>query len=118
MPIIGEHAGKIEAEILPAGGSAFTIYLPVASGQHPETLAAPSEAAVASSGAVRPAADVLRGRAILVLDDEESLRMLLQEGLSAQGLRVDCAATTQTPLPHLRPPSYSVFLCYLLPSSP
>src|SRR5258708_3773711 len=67
MSIIREHGGNIEAEILPAGGSAFTIYLPVASGQHPETLSAPSEAGVASSGAVRPAADVLRGRAGLAL---------------------------------------------------
>ena len=117
MSIIREHGGNIEAEILPAGGSAFTIYLPVASGQHPETLFAPSEAGVASSGAVRPAADVLRGRAVLVLDDEESLRMLLQEGLSAHGLRVDCAATTEEALAHLGRSAYDVFLCDLHLSS-
>src|SRR5467141_3304132 len=62
MSIIREHGGNIEAEVLPAGGSAFTIYLPVAVGQHPDTLSAPSEAGVASSGSVRPAADLLRGR--------------------------------------------------------
>jgi CheY-like chemotaxis protein len=117
MSIIREHGGNIEAEILPAGGSAFTIYLPVASGQHPETLSAPSEAGVASSAAVRPAADVLRGRAVLVLDDEESLRMLLQEGLSAHGLRVDCAATTEEALAHLGRSAYDVFLCDLHLSS-
>jgi len=117
MSIIREHGGNIEAEILPAGGSAFTIYLPVAADQHPDTLSAPSEAGVASSGAVRPAADVLRGRAVLVLDDEESLRMLLQEGLSAQGLRVDCAATTEEALAHLGRSTYDVFLCDLHLSS-
>src|SRR5207302_10848867 len=42
-----------------------------------------------------PSAGTLEGRSVLVLDDEESLRLLLQEGLFAQGLRVDCAATTE-----------------------
>lgn len=113
MSIIREHGGNIEAETLPAGGSAFTIYLPAAPEQHLETLPAPSEAGGASSEAVRPMADHLRGRTVLVLDDEESLRMLLQEGLSAQGLRVDCAATTEEALDHIQRSSYDVFLCDL-----
>jgi CheY-like chemotaxis protein len=45
-----------------------------------------------------PSVEVLKGRSILVLDDEESLRQLLHEGLSAQGLRVDCAATVKEAL--------------------
>ncbi len=117
MSIIREHGGNIEAEILPAGGSAFTIYLPAAPGQPPQTLSGPSEAGVTSSEAVRSTADLLRGRTVLVLDDEESLRMLLQEGLSAQGLRVDCAATTEEALAHLERSSYDVFLCDLNLSS-
>jgi len=43
--------------------------------------------------------------------------MLLQEGLSAQGLRVDCAATTEEALAHLERSSYDVFLCDLNLSS-
>ncbi len=117
MSIIREHGGNIEAEILPGGGSAFTIYLPAASGQHPEALPAPSEVGGTSSQEVRPVADLLRGRAVLVLDDEEGLRMLLQEGLSAQGLRVDCAATPEEALAHLGRSSYDVFLCDLNLSS-
>src|SRR5467141_81829 len=117
MSIIREHGGNIEAEVLPAGGSTFTVYLPAASGLQPETLPASSEAGVASSDAVRTGADFLRDRAVLVLDDEESLRMLLREGLSAQGLRVDCAATTEEALAHLRRSSYDLFLCDLHLSS-
>ncbi len=117
MSIIREHGGNIEAEMLPAGGSAFTIYLPAAPGQQPEAIPTPSETAVASSGALRTGAHLLRDRAVLVLDDEESLRMLLREGLSAQGLRVDCAATTEEALAHLRRSSYDVFLCDLHLSS-
>ncbi len=113
MSIIREHGGNIEAETLPAGGSAFTIYLPVASSEPPASTAPPSDTGIASSKAARETADLLRGRAVLVLDDEESLRMLLQEGLSAQGLRVDGAATTEEALAHLGRSSYDVFLCDL-----
>jgi PAS domain S-box-containing protein len=113
MSIIREHGGNIEAESLPAGGSAFTIYLPAASGREPEALPAPPKSVVDSSGSLPATADLLRGRAILVLDDEESLRMLLQEGLSAQGLRVDCAATAEEALALAARFSYDVFLCDL-----
>ena len=117
MSIIREHGGNIEAETLPAGGSAFTIYLPIAPVESPGTPSAPREPASAPSGEVRQAADLLTGRAVLVLDDEESLRMLLQEGLSAHGLRVGCAATTEEALALLERSSYDAFLCDLHLSS-
>jgi two-component system NtrC family sensor kinase len=118
MSIIREHGGNIEAETLPAGGSAFTVYLPAVSDQQSEALSAPSETAGVSPEALRPAAaDLFKGRAVLVLDDEESLRLLLQEGLAAQGLRVDCAATTEEALAHLGRSSYDVILCDLHLSS-
>ena len=117
MSIIREHGGNIEAETLPAGGSAFTIYLPAASGLVSEAVPVLPEPGVASLEAIRPAADFLRGRSVLVLDDEESLRMLLQEGLAAHGLRVDCAANTEEVLALLRRSSYDVLLCDLHLSS-
>ena len=117
MSIIREHGGNIEAETLPAGGSAFTIYLPIAPVESPGTPSAPRKPASAPSGEVRQAADLLTGRAVLVLDDEESLRMLLQEGLSAHGLRVGCAATTEEALALLERSSYDAFLCDLHLSS-
>jgi two-component system NtrC family sensor kinase len=116
MSIIREHGGNIEAEILPAGGSAFTIYLPAASGQ-PLESASLSDTTAVSPETVRATADLLKGRAVLVLDDEESLRTLLQDGLSAQGLHVDCAATTQEALAHLGRSRYDAFLCDLHLSS-
>ncbi|HVH71457.1 MAG TPA: ATP-binding protein, partial [Candidatus Dormibacteraeota bacterium] len=158
MSIIREHGGLIEAEALPAGGSAFTVSLPPApveksSAEKPDVHPAPSEsaapavspsngsaasanvapnfapnpapnsekiAASMTSRAVAPNAEILKGRSVLVLDDEESLRQLLQEGLSSQGLRVDCAATAEEALALMqgaprdpRRPAYDILLCDL-----
>ena len=117
MSIIREHGGNIQVESLPGGGAAFTIYLPAATGQAPELTASPLDTAILSSETLRAAVSSLEGRAVLVLDDEESLRMLLQEGLSTQGLRVDCAANIDEALAHLGRASYDVCLCDLHLSS-
>src|SRR6266478_2327856 len=110
MSIIREHGGNIEAETLPAGGTAFTVTLPIAIGQPPELLPAPGDV---SFEAVLPVAELLKDRTILVLDDEESIRTLLDEGLSAQGLQVDCVATVEEALTHLKHAPYDVLLCDL-----
>jgi PAS domain S-box-containing protein len=94
MSIVREHGGTIEAEALPAGGSAFTVYLPAAI--EPASPQPPASAPAASEFPSSTApSDPLTGRSILVLDDEESIRMLLDEGLSAHGLQVQSAATPE-----------------------
>jgi len=117
MSIIREHGGTIEAEILPAGGSAFTVYLPLAAADLPVSPPVPLESEHAPLPAPRPATELLRGRTVLVLDDEESIRMLLQEGLSAHGLRVDCAGTEEEALACFRKADYDLFLVDLHLSS-
>ncbi len=114
MSIIREHSGNIEAETLPAGGTAFTVTLPIAMGQLPELLPAPVDVPFEVA---LPVAELLKDRTILVLDDEESIRTLLDEGLSAQGLQVDCVATVEEALTHLKHASYDVLLCDLRLSS-
>jgi PAS domain S-box-containing protein len=111
MSIIREHGGTIEAEALPAGGSAFTVHFPAATAQQPQALPAPSETGGVTDPSGPSAAEILNGRAVLVLDDEESLRMLLKEGLSSQGLRVDCAATLEEALAHVQHSTYDILLC-------
>src|SRR5712664_2869842 len=108
MSIVREHGGSIDVETLPAGGSAFTVFLPVAA---PETSDTPLDAGTSSAKAASPVGDILKGRSILVLDDEESIRMLLEEGLSAQGMRVDCAANSQDALELVGNRPYDLVLC-------
>ena len=111
MSIVREHGGSIDVETLPAGGSAFTVYLPVAPDQE-----APSSSDSGGSETL-PQVSILKGRSILVLDDEESIRMLLDESLSAQGMRVSTAATPREATEMIGRQSYDVLLCDLNLSS-
>ncbi len=112
MSIIREHGGNLDAKALPGGGSLFTLELPILS-----LAGLGSIEAVPSSGAspaIRQASlNVLRGRSVLVVDDEESIRSLLEEGLSAHGLHVDCAANAEVAIAFAENRSYDVLLCDL-----
>lgn len=111
MSIVREHGGVIEAESLPAGGSAFTVYLPIVSESISIQAEQPQRPPFPES--LPPSPVTGRPRAILVLDDEEGVRALLEEGLSTHGFRVDGAATTDQALNLLRQHAYDVLLCDL-----
>ena len=114
MSILREHGGAIEAEPLPAGGSAFTVYLPVAGAAPLEFAPKDSSAAFAETAAHDANATASAGAArVLVLDDEESIRDLLGEGLGAHGLVVHCAATVEEALQLVAQHAYEVLLCDL-----
>ena len=117
MSIIREHGGLIEADSLPAGGTAFTVYLPAGPAVVPEVSPPATNPRPAARETVQPSADSLKGKAVLVLDDEESLRMLLEEGLSAHGLRVESAATIEEAMTKLRKSAFDALLCDLHLSS-
>ena len=107
--IVREHGGSIDVETLPVGGSAFTVFLPVSS--ETQSPAAFNEGLTPAFPQRR--LDMLKGRSVLVLDDEESIRMLLEEGLSAHGLHVDCASTPTGAIEFVGRRSYDILLCDL-----
>ena len=113
MSIIREHGGNIEVESLPAGGAAFTISLPPTL-QGSAAVAPHDLDSSAGIGEIKmKSLSVLHDRAVLVLDDEESIRMLLSEGLAAHGLRVDCAASAEQALNLVLGNKYDAILCDL-----
>ncbi|HWY08965.1 MAG TPA: PAS domain S-box protein [Candidatus Acidoferrales bacterium] len=111
MSIVREHGGNIEASSLPAGGAAFTVTLPVA---EPEAgRRTPAKIDSGSGERAMPTLDAFSKHSVLVLDDEESIRMLLTEGLAAYGLKVDCAATAEQAMSLVLNTKYDVILCDL-----
>jgi len=72
--IIDEHGGRIWTENLPAGGAVFHIDLPLSHGD--ERLPEPSRGGAANEVSLPRA---VSGRNILVVDDEESIRLLLHD---------------------------------------
>jgi PAS domain S-box-containing protein len=102
MVVIREHGGTIDVQSQPGSGAAFRILLPVAvAGQSMES-APPNESCPAR---------LLENRSVLVVDDEESIREIVQEGLRARGLEVDCAENVPAALELLGRRSYDFVLC-------
>ena len=107
VAILREHGGTIEAQALPAGGSAFTVTLPAAVAT--EEPSAPPAAEVA----VKTASSESFAKKILVLDDEESIRSLLEVGLTVHGLRVVCAASADEAVKLAAAEKFDAVLCDL-----
>jgi len=110
MSIVREHGGDMEVESLPAGGAAFTVYLPVSVA---ESQRSKREQDSSGSGEMMLPQELLKNRPILVVDDEESIRMLLMEGLASHGLKVDCAGTAEEALSLVLRGRYDAILCDL-----
>ena len=97
--IINQHYGKIEVDSREGEGSTFTIYLPQAAASARITEV---KLAVLSSP-VAPAK-------ILIIDDEEEIRGLLQEIVSADGHVVDIAPDGVSGLEKLADQPYDLVL--------
>ena len=76
--IINNHHGSITVSSVESQGSTFIIYLPAAQ----ETMVVPQDSLITMTG---------EGR-VLVMDDEESIRLLLGEMLQHLGYEVQCVA--------------------------
>ena len=94
LGVIRSHRGALRLESFPGGGSHFTVALPLAD----------AEAAPAVPSA-RTVADRLRGRRILVVDDEESVRSVVTRLLTRMGMLVEQAEDGEEALAQLGSPT-------------
>jgi two-component system NtrC family sensor kinase len=106
LAVAKEHGGRIEVQSTPRGGATFRVVLPVPV-ENPSESATPA----APTRTVPTPSHVLRGHTALVVDDEDSIREIVQEGLSARGMEVEGAASAEEALAHLAKSNYDVVLC-------
>ena len=105
LGVIKDHGGRIEAESPHGSGATFRIYLPA-------VVEKPSHAAAAvGARKAAPSSSALQGHKLLIVDDEESIREIVQEGLSARGMNVETAGSSEEALSILASNFFEVVLC-------
>jgi len=105
LGVIKDHGGRIEVQTSEGAGATFRIFLPAIAEKRLEAPnSAPARRAPQASSA-------LTGRKMLIVDDEESIREIVQDGLSARGMNVECAASSEEVLALLAGNTYEIVLC-------
>lgn len=98
--IIEEHGGSIALDSRPGQGALFRVELPL--GKVPRTTP--------QVGVAEPTS-LVRGRAVLVVDDELEVAEVLADMLSADGHQVETASNGTLALDKLRQRTYDLILC-------
>ena len=104
LAVVKEHSGTIDVESEPGAGAVFQIILPALEKPVSKRNLSPR---------VRKdlPEESLAGRTVLIVDDEEGIREIVQEGLSARGMKVEQAGTAEQALTLLAGADYDVVLC-------
>jgi len=105
LGVIKDHGGRIDLETPEGAGATFRIFIPAIVEKR---LEAPNSASLRRAA---PVSSALSGRKLLIVDDEESIREIVQDGLSARGMNVGCAASSEEALALLAGNTFDMVLC-------
>jgi len=108
--IIKEHGGTISVRSKLGQGATFIIELPVVRPAEPISEP-PNRINTPLANASAPAAQEGKGKAVLVIDDEEAILQMVRETLMAQGYEVDIARDGESALQSLTHRRYDLALC-------
>ncbi|PYR85014.1 MAG: hypothetical protein DMG18_07555 [Acidobacteria bacterium] len=99
--IVEEHGGELYAWSTYGSGSTFTLELPI----RPEIAPEAVEPARSFEGVC------LKGKQILVIDDEIHITELIFDVLTRQGARIDLAHSGMEALEQIKKKNYDVIIC-------
>jgi CheY-like chemotaxis protein len=99
--IVKDHGGELYAWSTYGTGSTFTLELPIRPDIEPEA-AQPARAAQGQS---------MRGKQILVIDDEIHITELIFDVLTRQGARIDLANSGAEALEQIKKKNFDVIIC-------
>jgi PAS domain S-box-containing protein len=105
LAVIKDHGGQIQLKTSEGGGSTFRIFLPAIVETKRESSNSPTARATSA------VSSALSGRKLLIVDDEESIREIVHDGLSARGMNVECAGSSEDALTLLAADAYEIVLC-------
>ena len=109
LAIAKEHNGSIEVDSVPGEGAEIRVILPaMVEADVPDVGANVSHA---SKTKPLPGSELLLGHSVYVVDDEESIREIVQEGLTARGMAVEGASSSEEALAHLANHTYDFIIC-------
>lgn len=106
LAVIKDHGGTMAVRSGLGQGATVEVFLPAAPEESP---ASPLASNPGKTEAVAPGP--LQGRSALIVDDEESIREIVEEGLALRGMRVDGVGSSEEALSRLAQSSYDVILC-------
>jgi len=107
LAVIKEHGGRIETESESGSGTTLHVLLPTASPLAETAASAVPRPAQASA----PGLATLRGYHAIIVDDEDSIREIVQQALSARGMSVDAFGSSEAALAYLQSNQCDIIVC-------
>jgi PAS domain S-box-containing protein len=110
LAVIKEHGGSIDVDSKPGEGAVVRVCLPAAAER--ETASVPAVPVGSSKPVpVSVSASALQDHTALIVDDEEGIREIVQEGLASRGMKVHGLGSSEDALAWLGQNSVEIVIC-------